>query len=159
MVQKAASPDNPRARRRCRKGRTGMGWGGISVVPCVAPFSNCWLSLRIYSLLLPNEPLYVANAPRLCYLGSMFVFQSRPRTRLDAGLRSLAVAIVLCLGASTFVAVTEAPSEASPTPSGPVDVLSAGSLQDLMQDQVAPAFHKATGDPLFPVPVRVPRGS
>ena len=114
----------------------------------MAPFSNCWLSLRIYSLLLPNKPLYVANARRLCYLGSMLVFQSRPRTRLDAGLRSLAVATVLCLGASTFVAVTEAPSGASPTPPGPVDVLSAGSLQDLMQDQVAPAFHKATGDTL-----------
>ena len=30
-------------------------------------------------------------------------------------------------------------------PSGPVDVLSAGSLQDLMQDQIGPAFHTATG--------------
>ena len=29
--------------------------------------------------------------------------------------------------------------------SGPVDVLSAGSLQDLLQQQVAPAFQKATG--------------
>jgi molybdate/tungstate transport system substrate-binding protein len=43
------------------------------------------------------------------------------------------------------VAVTGTPSEASTTPSGPVDVLSAGSLQDLMQDQVGPAFQKATG--------------
>ncbi len=34
---------------------------------------------------------------------------------------------------------------AAATGSGPVDVLSAGSLQDLMESQVAPAFHKATG--------------
>jgi molybdate/tungstate transport system substrate-binding protein len=31
------------------------------------------------------------------------------------------------------------------TPSGPVSVLSAGSLQDLIQEQLAPAFRKATG--------------
>ena len=37
------------------------------------------------------------------------------------------------------------PSAASALPSGPVDVLSAGSLQDLLQQQVGPAFHKATG--------------
>jgi molybdate/tungstate transport system substrate-binding protein len=41
--------------------------------------------------------------------------------------------------------MTDAPSGASTTASGPVDVLSAGSLQDLMQDQVGPAFQKATG--------------
>ena len=34
---------------------------------------------------------------------------------------------------------------ASPLPSGPVDVLSAGSLQDLLQQQVGPAFQQATG--------------
>ncbi len=34
---------------------------------------------------------------------------------------------------------------ASPLPSGPVDVLSAGSLQDLLQQQVASAFQQATG--------------
>jgi molybdate/tungstate transport system substrate-binding protein len=56
-----------------------------------------------------------------------------------------AVGTLLCLGASAIVAATAAPSEASTTHSGPVDVLSAGSLQDLMQDQVAPAFQKATG--------------
>jgi molybdate/tungstate transport system substrate-binding protein len=44
-----------------------------------------------------------------------------------------------------MVALTVTPSAASTTPSGPVDVLSAGSLQDLMQEQVAPAFQKATG--------------
>jgi molybdate/tungstate transport system substrate-binding protein len=34
---------------------------------------------------------------------------------------------------------------ASPLRSGPVDVLSAGSLQDLLQQQVGPAFQRATG--------------
>lgn len=42
-------------------------------------------------------------------------------------------------------AVTATSSEAATRPSGPVDVLSAGSLQDLMQDQIGPAFEKATG--------------
>jgi len=55
------------------------------------------------------------------------------------------VCTLLCLGAATMAAVTATPSAASTTPSGPVDVLSAGSLQDLMQDQVGPAFQKATG--------------
>ena len=44
------------------------------------------------------------------------------------------------------VATTPDPaSAASPLPSGPVDVLSAGSLQDLLQQQVGPAFQQATG--------------
>jgi molybdate/tungstate transport system substrate-binding protein len=78
----------------------------------------------------------------------MLLSQSYPRTRLHAGRRFLAVATLLCLGTSTLVVVTDAPSQGSTTPSGPVDVLSAGSLQDLMQDQVGPAFQKATGDTL-----------
>jgi molybdate/tungstate transport system substrate-binding protein len=43
------------------------------------------------------------------------------------------------------VGLVSAPALAAPANSGPVDVLSAGSLQDLMQEQVAPAFEKATG--------------
>ena len=57
----------------------------------------------------------------------------------------MTIGVLLCLAASTLVAVTATPSGASTTPSGPVDVLSAGSLQDLMQDQLGPAFQKATG--------------
>jgi len=57
----------------------------------------------------------------------------------------MTIGVLLCLAASALVAVTATPSGASTTPSGPVDVLSAGSLQDLMQDQVGPAFQKATG--------------
>jgi molybdate/tungstate transport system substrate-binding protein len=76
----------------------------------------------------------------------MLVSQNSSRTRLHAGRRFLSVATLLCLGASTLVVLADAPSGASTTPSGPVDVLSAGSLQDLMQDQVGPAFQKATGD-------------
>ncbi len=41
--------------------------------------------------------------------------------------------------------ISGAPAAAAPTQSGPVDVLSAGSLQDLMQQQIGPAFTKATG--------------
>jgi molybdate/tungstate transport system substrate-binding protein len=57
----------------------------------------------------------------------------------------MTIGVLLCLAASALVAVAATPSGASTTPSGPVDVLSAGSLQDLMQDQVGPAFQKATG--------------
>src|ERR1700684_343404 len=75
----------------------------------------------------------------------MFISPGSQGVRLHAARHFLAIGAMLCLGASTFVAVTGTPSEASTTPSGPVDVLSAGSLQDLMQDQVGPAFQKATG--------------
>jgi molybdate/tungstate transport system substrate-binding protein len=44
-----------------------------------------------------------------------------------------------------MVALSGNPAGATAKGSGPVDVLSAGSLQDLMQDQVGPAFQKATG--------------
>jgi molybdate/tungstate transport system substrate-binding protein len=44
-----------------------------------------------------------------------------------------------------MVALSGSPAGASTKGSGPVDVLSAGSLQDLMQDQIGPAFQKATG--------------
>jgi molybdate/tungstate transport system substrate-binding protein len=62
-----------------------------------------------------------------------------------AARRFPAIGTLLALGASAIVAATGAPAEAASTHSGPVDVLSAGSLQDLMQDQVGPAFQKATG--------------
>jgi molybdate/tungstate transport system substrate-binding protein len=75
----------------------------------------------------------------------MFFSQSSRRVRQHRGRRFVAIGTLLCLGASTMVALTVTPSAASTTPSGPVDVLSAGSLQDLMQEQVAPAFQKATG--------------
>jgi len=65
--------------------------------------------------------------------------------RLRVGHRFVTVGTLLCLGASAMVALAGTPSGAATTASGPVDVLSAGSLQDLMQDQVGPAFQKATG--------------
>jgi molybdate transport system substrate-binding protein len=52
---------------------------------------------------------------------------------------------LLSLGLVATVGLTGVPAQASPANSGPVDVLSAGSLQDLMQNQIAPAFDKATG--------------
>ncbi len=59
-------------------------------------------------------------------------------------LRWITVAAAVSLGLS--VTTTAGPlSAASPLPSGPVDVLSAGSLQDLLQQQIGPAFQKATG--------------
>ena len=52
------------------------------------------------------------------------------------------------LGVAGTIGLTSSPvgaASAVAKGSGPVDVLSAGSLQDLMQEQLAPAFLKATG--------------
>ncbi len=63
--------------------------------------------------------------------------RARPLGWFAAGAAMLG----LCL------AVTPAPvaAAASALPSGPVDVLSAGSLQDVLQQQLGPAFQHATG--------------
>ncbi len=61
------------------------------------------------------------------------------------GLRYTAVAAAVSFGLSVATTVGPVSAAASPLPSGPVDVLSAGSLQDLLQEQVAPAFQQATG--------------
>jgi molybdate/tungstate transport system substrate-binding protein len=72
----------------------------------------------------------------------------RHRTAARTGLlrRAAVVGTLVCLAlpAAGLVA-TAGPAGAAPRGSGPVDVLSAGSLEDLMQEQVAPAFQKATG--------------
>jgi molybdate/tungstate transport system substrate-binding protein len=75
----------------------------------------------------------------------MFISLSTQGIRVRAARRFVTVGTLLCLGASAAATVIGTPSEASAAPSGPVDVLSAGSLQDLMQNQVGPAFQKATG--------------
>jgi molybdate/tungstate transport system substrate-binding protein len=57
-----------------------------------------------------------------------------------------AAAVSLSLSAATMLIPVSA--AASTQPSGPVDVLSAGSLQNLLEQQAGPAFHRATGDTL-----------
>jgi molybdate/tungstate transport system substrate-binding protein len=59
--------------------------------------------------------------------------------------RRAAAAATVSLALSAAAILLPVPAAASPLPSGPVDVLSAGSLQDLLQEQVAPAFQQATG--------------
>jgi molybdate/tungstate transport system substrate-binding protein len=51
----------------------------------------------------------------------------------------------MALALSAAAILLPLPAAASTLPSGPVDVLSAGSLQDLLQQQVTPAFQQATG--------------
>jgi len=58
--------------------------------------------------------------------------------------RWIAIALIM-LGFAAVSPVISVPAAASPLPSGPVDVLSAGSLQDLLQQKIGPAFQKATG--------------
>jgi molybdate/tungstate transport system substrate-binding protein len=63
---------------------------------------------------------------------------------LSTRLSTLRWMAAVALGVTVGVLVVPQASEAA-THSGPVDVLSAGSLQDLLQMQVGPAFEKATG--------------
>ncbi len=60
-------------------------------------------------------------------------------------LRWIAAAAAAPLAFCVLTTVGPASVGASPKASGPVDVLSAGSLQDLLQLQVGPAFQQATG--------------
>ncbi len=62
---------------------------------------------------------------------------SKARTLLGLGGLAVAVTLASCSSSSPKAGT-------GAKPSGPVDVLSAGSLQDLM-GQVGPAFHAATG--------------
>jgi molybdate/tungstate transport system substrate-binding protein len=64
------------------------------------------------------------------------------RSLLLRALASVACAVVGLCGADVFMPVV---AGAAASGSGPVDVLSAGSLQTVMQGQVAAAFQKATG--------------
>jgi molybdate/tungstate transport system substrate-binding protein len=61
-------------------------------------------------------------------------------------LRSItAAAAAASLGFCVLTTLGPVSAAASPSGSGPVDVLSAGSLEDLLQQQVGPAFQQATG--------------
>ena len=82
--------------------------------------------------------------PIICYRDAMVIGRCLERT-LHAGWRFVMVGALLGAGASAWGALTATPASAATRGSGPVDVLSAGSLQDLMQEQVGPAFQKATG--------------
>lgn len=65
------------------------------------------------------------------------------RPRLVATMIALSVAAALGLGG--FLAGSSGSSASARTASGPVDVLYAGSLLNLMQQEMDLAFHKATG--------------
>ena len=60
-------------------------------------------------------------------------------------LRWITAAAAVSLGLCVATTLGPVSAAASPLASGPVDVLSAGSLQDLLQQQVGPAFQQATG--------------
>ncbi len=57
----------------------------------------------------------------------------------------IAAGAAVSLGLSLATTLGPLSAAAAPLPSGPVDVLSAGSLLDLLQQQVGPAFQQATG--------------
>ncbi len=59
--------------------------------------------------------------------------------------RWITSAAVASLGLGVLAMLGTVSAAASPSASGPVDVLSAGSLQDLLQQQVGPALQEATG--------------
>ncbi len=66
------------------------------------------------------------------------LFSSRPFVALAAGAVLLAVVV-------TVLTVSSSNSSTAQRHHGVVDVLYAGSLSDLMQQQIDPAFHRATG--------------
>jgi ABC-type molybdate transport system substrate-binding protein len=57
----------------------------------------------------------------------------------------LLIAAASLLGLSVATALVSPPAAATPLPTGPVDVLSAGSLQNLLRQRVGAAFQHATG--------------
>ena len=65
-----------------------------------------------------------------------------PRTRVLAMLVALATVVSAFIGGGLAPSVADASSAKH---AGTVNVLYAGSLLDLMQQQIGPAFHKATG--------------
>jgi molybdate/tungstate transport system substrate-binding protein len=68
------------------------------------------------------------------------------RKRALLGLAAVAsVALTGCGAASSAASPASSGGSASPTGSGPVDVLYAGSLVNLMEKQIGPAFAEATG--------------
>ena len=72
---------------------------------------------------------------------------TRCSLRKPGAVRLRWIATTSAAALSLCVLITPGPvsAAASLLPSGPVDVLSAGSLQDLLQQQVGPAFQQATG--------------
>jgi molybdate/tungstate transport system substrate-binding protein len=60
-------------------------------------------------------------------------------------MRSWVQLAPLSIVSAVIALIASGPAAMAATQSGPVDVLSAGSLQELMQTQVGPAFQKATG--------------
>ena len=81
---------------------------------------------------------------RLCYRVGMSTRCSL-RTSGALRLRWITAAAAVSLGLSVAITLGPVSAAASPSPSGPVDVLSAGSLQDLLQQQVGPAFQAGHG--------------
>ncbi len=72
----------------------------------------------------------------------MFPYSKRASRVLPLRRVTAAVAVSLGLATAALIPISAA---APALPSGPVDVLSAGSLQDLLQQQVGPAFQRTTG--------------
>jgi molybdate/tungstate transport system substrate-binding protein len=85
------------------------------------------------------------NAPNLCYLGGMSTSHGSHRNGLGDVRRWAAVGALLSIGTCGLIGLAGTPAAAAATHAGPVDVLSAGSFQDLLQQQIGPAFHQATG--------------
>jgi molybdate/tungstate transport system substrate-binding protein len=69
----------------------------------------------------------------------------RPRSALVGRILLLGAMGAVMVSTGLAVLATDAGAAGAVTHSGPVDVLYAGSLVDLMQQQLGPAFHAATG--------------
>ena len=81
----------------------------------------------------------------VCHLGDMSTSTSSGRARLGFGRALVTGGGLVCAARSSRRAARPQPPKAATKPSGPVDVLSAGSLQDLMQDQIGPGVPPSDG--------------
>jgi molybdate/tungstate transport system substrate-binding protein len=88
----------------------------------------------------------LAFAAPCCYSFVMptDVYRKVPRFSLRLGI-TVGTILSVIAAAGILISGAAADAGAANPKTGPVDVLSAGSLQELMQTQIGPAFQKATG--------------
>lgn len=89
---------------------------------------------------------FLESTVSTCTLSRMITQRRPTRTArpLPTPFRVL-LGLLLAVTAITSIGSAGAQTAVAAPNSGPVDVLSAGSLQDLMQSRIGPAFEKATG--------------
>ena len=114
---------------------------------CAQSMSHLQCYGHIYLMFIQGFPPLTWNLQVSTCTLSRMITQRRPRRTacpLPTPFRVL-LGLMLAVTAIASIGSAGAQTAVAAANSGPVDVLSAGSLQDLMQSQIGPAFEKATG--------------